>query len=215
MLQLRATSTVAPQCAVAWQGAGRKERCSNTVYYSAGARPDTCASHAAARRRGGISPLRVSTPHELKSCPSTSPTHPGIPEQSLRHAIVAIYGWAKGRRWCFRTDCRSCHTSLYEHMAEQTDQPTAATQQAAHRRRGGIEPLRVSTLHELAELNKAHSTSGVGGGGHIVLLKHGLPEAAAPAGTDGRANTAADHVHRTSHTSPERRTPTPACLHAP
>ena len=29
------------------------------------------------RRRGGIEPLRVSTPHELKSCPSTSPTHPG------------------------------------------------------------------------------------------------------------------------------------------
>ena len=30
------------------------------------------------RRRGGIEPLRVSTPHELKSCPSTSPTHPGF-----------------------------------------------------------------------------------------------------------------------------------------
>ena len=29
------------------------------------------------RRRGGIEPLCVSTPHELKSCPSTSPTHPG------------------------------------------------------------------------------------------------------------------------------------------
>ena len=33
------------------------------------------------RRRGGIEPLRVSTPHELKSCPSTSPTHPGPPAQ--------------------------------------------------------------------------------------------------------------------------------------
>ena len=30
------------------------------------------------RRRGGIQPLCVSTPHDLKSCPSTSPTHPGI-----------------------------------------------------------------------------------------------------------------------------------------
>ena len=29
------------------------------------------------RRRGGIEPLRVSTPHELKSCHGTSPTHPG------------------------------------------------------------------------------------------------------------------------------------------
>ena len=109
--------------------------------------PSMSTEEATHRRRGGISPLRVSTPHELKSCPSTSPTHPGIPEQSLRHAIVAIYGWAKGRRWCFRTDCRSCHTSLCEHMAEQTHQPTTATQQAAHRRRGGIEPLRVSTHH--------------------------------------------------------------------
>ena len=36
----------------------------------------------ASRRRGGIEPLRVSTPHELKSCPSTSPTHPGPPAQT-------------------------------------------------------------------------------------------------------------------------------------
>ena len=30
------------------------------------------------RRRGGIEPLRVSTPRELKSRPSTSPSHPGF-----------------------------------------------------------------------------------------------------------------------------------------
>ena len=30
------------------------------------------------RRRGGIEPLHVSMPHELRSCPSTSPTHPGF-----------------------------------------------------------------------------------------------------------------------------------------
>ena len=29
------------------------------------------------RQEGGIEPLHVSMPHELKSCPSTSPTHPG------------------------------------------------------------------------------------------------------------------------------------------
>jgi hypothetical protein len=29
------------------------------------------------RRRGGIEPLHVSMPHELRSCPSTSPTHLG------------------------------------------------------------------------------------------------------------------------------------------
>ena len=42
-----------------------------------GGGPGTCI-----RRRGGIEPLRVSTPHELKSCPSTSPTHPGPPVQT-------------------------------------------------------------------------------------------------------------------------------------
>ena len=31
-----------------------------------------------ARRRGGIEPLHVSMPRELKSRPSTSPTHPGL-----------------------------------------------------------------------------------------------------------------------------------------
>ena len=30
------------------------------------------------RQGGGIEPLHVSMPHELKSCPSTSLTHPGI-----------------------------------------------------------------------------------------------------------------------------------------
>ena len=30
------------------------------------------------RRRGRIEPLRASTPQELKSCPSTSLTHPGF-----------------------------------------------------------------------------------------------------------------------------------------
>ena len=34
------------------------------------------------RQRGGIEPLRVSTPHDLKSCPCTSPTHPGPPAKN-------------------------------------------------------------------------------------------------------------------------------------
>ena len=55
-----------------------KQRCRHAAGCAASTHPDTCASHAAARRRGGIELLRVSTPHELKSCPSTSPTHPGI-----------------------------------------------------------------------------------------------------------------------------------------
>jgi hypothetical protein len=29
------------------------------------------------RREGGIEPLHVSMPHDLKSCPSTSPSHHG------------------------------------------------------------------------------------------------------------------------------------------
>ena len=40
-----------------------------------------------ARRRGGIEPLHVSMPHELKSCPSTSPTHPG-PRNSRQCLLV-------------------------------------------------------------------------------------------------------------------------------
>ena len=42
------------------------------------------------RRRGGIEPLHVSMPRELKSRPSTSPTHPGIMCQL--GAGFAIYG---------------------------------------------------------------------------------------------------------------------------
>ena len=38
----------------------------------------------ARRRGGGIEPLHVSMPHELKSRPSTSPTHPGCCVQKVR-----------------------------------------------------------------------------------------------------------------------------------
>ena len=47
----------------------------------------------AGRRGGGIEPLHVSMPHELKSCPSTSPTHPGclgnIYEKQISKAQVS------------------------------------------------------------------------------------------------------------------------------
>ena len=36
-----------------------------------------CQTQISQRQGGGIEPLHVSMPHELKSCPSTSPTHPG------------------------------------------------------------------------------------------------------------------------------------------
>ena len=39
------------------------------------------------RQGGGIEPLHVSMPQELKSCPSTSPTHPGSREM-LKIALV-------------------------------------------------------------------------------------------------------------------------------
>ena len=41
------------------------------------------------RRRGGIEPLHVSMPRELKSRPSTSPTHPG---QTVRIAQTNLRG---------------------------------------------------------------------------------------------------------------------------
>ena len=51
----------------------------------------------ARRRRGGIEPLHVSMPHELKSCPSTSPTHLGLaekfkwaPEYAYRRALPSL-----------------------------------------------------------------------------------------------------------------------------
>ena len=37
-----------------------------------------CTTQKVKRQRGGIEPLHVSMPHELKSCPSTSLTHPGL-----------------------------------------------------------------------------------------------------------------------------------------
>ena len=37
----------------------------------------SCIKRENRRRRGGIEPLHVPMPQELKSCPSTSPTHPG------------------------------------------------------------------------------------------------------------------------------------------
>ena len=56
-----------------------------------GTRRATCQSRGpkASRRRGGIEPLRVSTPHELKSCPSTSPTHPGPPAKNRPASVKA------------------------------------------------------------------------------------------------------------------------------
>ena len=49
------------------------------------------ARYSFARRRGGIQPLCVSTPRELKSRPSTSPTHPGLKHasQSEHHPSIA------------------------------------------------------------------------------------------------------------------------------
>ena len=55
------------------------------------------APHAAGEEES--SPMRVSTPHELKSCPSTSPTHPGIHATQevvmlvLLQKRVANHGW--------------------------------------------------------------------------------------------------------------------------
>ena len=46
------------------------------------------------RQEGGIEPLHVSMPHELKSCPSTSPTHPGLCSGSVNLVLyhACMYG---------------------------------------------------------------------------------------------------------------------------
>jgi hypothetical protein len=43
-----------------------------------------CFKYKSYRRRGGIEPLHVSMPREVKSRPSASPTHPGIQVISQR-----------------------------------------------------------------------------------------------------------------------------------
>ena len=48
---------------------------------------DTC-NEVFKRRRGGIEPLHVSMPRELKSRPSTSPTHPGQRRLFPLHAAL-------------------------------------------------------------------------------------------------------------------------------
>ena len=45
---------------------------------------EPCTSNIGKRQGGGIEPLHVYMPHELKSCPSTSLTHPG------KHSLPAI-----------------------------------------------------------------------------------------------------------------------------
>ena len=46
------------------------------------------------RRGGGIEPLHVSMPLELKSSPSTSPTHPGKDNQRMSQKAKEFYYWA-------------------------------------------------------------------------------------------------------------------------
>ena len=41
------------------------------------------------RRRGGIEPLHVSMPRELKSRPGTSPTHPGMKNNFIQMCRVS------------------------------------------------------------------------------------------------------------------------------
>jgi hypothetical protein len=70
-----------------------------------------------------MEPLHVSMPHELKSCPSTSPTHPGqkveMFEICTHHASrvrclgVGVGGRGRGRghgRIHSRTDCKNPST---------------------------------------------------------------------------------------------------------
>ena len=79
----------------------------------------------AERQGGGIEPLHVSMPHELKSCPSTSPTHPGRDDRDLatmplQSRVEPHKKWYRAARGCcaFRppaTTCRTAqsHWSLY------------------------------------------------------------------------------------------------------
>ena len=50
------------------------------------------------RRGGGIEPLHVSMPRELKSRPSTSPTHPGCLQFCSRFFVIAPFGYFTAMR---------------------------------------------------------------------------------------------------------------------
>ena len=96
-------------------------------------------------------PLRVSTPHELKSCPSTSPTHPGL-SASGDETCVAMHLMVVGRSarglGTERSGKRSA-AALAQRTSERAVHTGTSAWHAAGRRRGGIESLRVSTPHEL------------------------------------------------------------------
>ena len=189
-------------------GQRHKERCSNAVDYSAGVHPDTCASHAAARRRGGIEPLCVPTPHELKSCRGTSPTHPGS-----RNPILP------GMPPLLRRNGRF---------------PQAGQERRGSVRRPDHAPERLSPAiraggkHAHAPRPRPCGACGLASFAHGVLLNTG-PAASSAWGHTGRVRggprppyvpcfasppQAAGWGPGQMH-SPERRNRTPACLHAP
>ena len=121
---------------------------------------DTPARHAAGRRRGGIEPLRVSTPHELKSCPSTNPTHPGhagrqVSQGGSGHPVTVVM---PGRPWTHARAKAGNVAAVVQQGPGQAILMEASAWRAAGRRRGGIEPLRVSTPHELKSCPSASPT---------------------------------------------------------
>ena len=61
------------------------------------------------RRRGGIEPLYVSVPRELKSRPSTSPSHPGQNAYALCPRVATIS--LVREKLQIKRHCRACGTS--------------------------------------------------------------------------------------------------------
>jgi hypothetical protein len=66
-------------CCGAWEA----RRAAGDQPHNIGQRSSLNGCAHAERQGGGIEPLHVSMPHELKSCPSTSPTHPGRDDRDL------------------------------------------------------------------------------------------------------------------------------------
>ena len=70
----------------------------------------TCIYKCNMRRRGGIEPLHVSMPRELKSRPSTSPTHPGLRIMFPIHEFLDAF---LRRHVC--TPLRKCFATRLKH----------------------------------------------------------------------------------------------------
>ena len=115
------------------------------------------------RRGGGIEPLCVSTPRELKSRPSTSPTHPG-----LKHARPSYINCSTSKLYAHtRAHPRVCQSlPAYPNSAKMQRCPLSAHSchaQPIGQRSGKVVSVVGSKYQRSTDRNHAPQSSGVRG----------------------------------------------------